>query len=68
MLHESGVPEAQVFDQARITLTWRYQWVVVHNFLLRLVGAELFDDVLSERNRRGGGAVRAVAPPTRRAT
>lgn len=37
-----------VFDQARVLLTWHYQWVVVHDFLPRLVGAELVDEVLTK--------------------
>ena len=43
--------EAEVFDRARITLTWHYQWIVVHDFLPRLVGAELAKEVLTEGNR-----------------
>lgn len=51
LLRESAVPEADVFDQARIALTWHYQWVVVHDFLPRLVGASLVDQVLAEGGR-----------------
>ena len=36
---------------ARTTLTWHYQWVVVHDFLPRLVGTDLVDDVLAEGGR-----------------
>jgi hypothetical protein len=47
-LRASGVPEADVFEQARMTLTWHYQWIVVHDFLPRLVGRPLVDEVLED--------------------
>jgi len=50
LLRDDGVPEADVFDKARIVLTWHYQWAIVHDFLPRLVGASLVDQVLA-----GGG-------------
>lgn len=56
-LRASGVPEAEVFDAARTTLTWHHQWVVVHDFLPRLVGRGLVDQVLAE-----GGQWYAPAP------
>ena len=60
LLREDGVLDTDVFDQARIALTWHYQWVVVHDFLPRLVGADLVEQVLAE-----GG--RWFAPPPRQA-
>lgn len=45
------MPEAEVFDRARITLTWHYQWIVVHDFLPRLVGAPLAEQVLTDGGR-----------------
>jgi hypothetical protein len=51
LLREVGVPEADVFDRARITLTWHYQWIVVHDFLPRLVGESLVEQVLTEGSR-----------------
>jgi hypothetical protein len=47
-LRENGVPEADVFERARITLIWHHQWIVVHDFLPRLVGASLVEQVLAE--------------------
>ncbi len=47
-LRANGVAEQDVFDKARITLTWHYQWIVVHDFLPRLVGRSLVDEVLEE--------------------
>jgi Animal haem peroxidase len=51
LLRETGVAEGEVFDRARITLTWHYQWIVVHDFLPRLVGAALVEGMLTEGNR-----------------
>jgi hypothetical protein len=51
LLRADGVPEAAVFDRARTTLTWHYQWVVVHDFLPRLVGADLVHEVLADGGR-----------------
>jgi hypothetical protein len=51
LLRVNGVPEADVFDHTRVTLTWHYQWIVVHDFLPRLVGNELVAQVLAEGGR-----------------
>ncbi|MFD0591629.1 peroxidase family protein [Catellatospora coxensis] len=51
LLREAGTAEVDVFDKARITLTWHYQWIVVHDFLPRLVGTELVEQVLAEGGR-----------------
>jgi hypothetical protein len=51
LLRVDGVPESEVFEQARTTLTWHYQWVAVHDFLPRLVGADLVDEVLEDGGR-----------------
>jgi Animal haem peroxidase len=48
LLRQSGVPEADVFDQARASLTRHHQWVVIHDFLPRLVGAPLVQQILTE--------------------
>jgi len=47
-LREDGVPGAELFDEARRATTWHYQWIVLHDFLPRLVGAELVDELLEE--------------------
>ena len=56
-LHETGTAGADMFDQARRTLTWHYQWVVIQDFLPRLVGQNLVDYVLM-----GGGRHYAPCP------
>ncbi len=42
-----GVDE--VFAVARRLCRWHYQWVVVHDFLPRVVGQDLVDEILEER-------------------
>ncbi|MFD0783200.1 peroxidase family protein, partial [Micromonospora azadirachtae] len=51
LLRADGVPEAEVFDRARTALTWHYQWIVVHDFLPRLVGGPLVEQVLTDGGR-----------------
>ncbi|WP_436535130.1 peroxidase family protein [Actinoplanes sp. HUAS TT8] len=45
-LRTQGVAESALFDRARTTLTWHYQWIVVHDFLPRLTGRDIVDQVL----------------------
>ena len=55
-LRADGEAEAGLFDAARRALTRHYHWIVVHDFLPRLVGSQLASDVLA----RGG---RFFSPP-----
>jgi hypothetical protein len=48
LLREEGVPEADVFEGARRSATWHYQWVILEEFLPMLVGPELVADLLDE--------------------
>jgi hypothetical protein len=45
------VADAGIFDEARTILTWHYQWIVVRDFLPRLVGAPMVERVLTEGGR-----------------
>ena len=45
-LREDGVEEAEVFEDARRATTWHYQWVILREFLPRLVGAGLVGELL----------------------
>jgi hypothetical protein len=58
-LRAAGQAEAGLFDAARRALTWHYQWIVVHDFLPRLVGSQLVSDVLA-----CGGRFFSPAPGT----
>ena len=50
-LREDGVSDDDVFDEARRATTWHYQWVIVHDFLPRLVGTELIRELLADGPR-----------------
>jgi hypothetical protein len=50
-LRAEGEAEAALFDAARRALTWHYQWIVVHDFLPRLVGSQMVSDVLARGGR-----------------
>jgi hypothetical protein len=39
-LREDGVPEEDLFAAAQRALRWHYQWIVLHDFLPRLLGPE----------------------------
>jgi hypothetical protein len=44
---QPGLKGAALFAEARRVVTWHYQWVVVRDFLPRIVGDELAEEVLS---------------------
>jgi len=50
-LRADGEPEDALFAAGRRALTWHYQWIVVHDFLPRLVGSQLVSDVLARGGR-----------------
>jgi Animal haem peroxidase len=56
----AAVPESAIFDEARRTMSWLYQWVIVNDFLPRLVGPELVGEIETEgpRHYRPGAAAR----------
>ncbi|MBV9424025.1 MAG: hypothetical protein JOZ98_14010 [Solirubrobacterales bacterium] len=45
-LREDGAREEDVFDEARRSLTWHYQWLIVNELLPGLAGRELIDELL----------------------
>ena len=42
----AGTPNDEIFEEAQRITRWHYQWVVVHDFLARMVGKTLVDDIL----------------------
>src|SRR5439155_1509319 len=50
-LRAHGVPDSDLFEDARLALVWHYQWVILHDFLPTLVGNELTATVLQEGPR-----------------
>ncbi|MBA2496737.1 MAG: peroxidase [Acidimicrobiia bacterium] len=47
-------PPDELFEEASRLARWHYQWVVVHDFVRRLVGTELLDTVLVRDSATGG--------------
>ena len=44
---DKGLSGAELFEEARRLVTWHYQWVVVHDFLRRVAGDAIVNDVLT---------------------
>ena len=51
LLRARGVSEDGLFEEARRISRWHYQWVVLHDFLPRLIGDELASTLLAEGPR-----------------
>ena len=47
-------PPDELFEEASRLTRWHYQWVVVHDFVRRLVGGQLLDTVLVRDSVTGG--------------
>jgi hypothetical protein len=50
-LREDGVSDEDVFDEARRATIWHYQWVILHDYLPRLIGTELVRELLEDGPR-----------------
>jgi hypothetical protein len=50
-LRADGVPESELFSDARLALCWHYQWVILQDFLPALVGEDMVASVLREGPR-----------------
>jgi hypothetical protein len=61
-LRAEGVPEGAVHEAARRETTWRYQWIVLHDFLPRLIGPELTAELLAGGRRYFRPAVAPYIP------
>lgn len=55
----AGTADGDLFDEACRVVRWHYQWVVVHDFLRRIVGGDVVDDILA-----GTGDTYAIATGT----
>ncbi len=42
-----GHAAGEIFSEAQRLVRWHYQWLVIHEFLVKTVGGELVDEVLS---------------------
>jgi hypothetical protein len=43
----AGHTLGEIFSEAQREVRWHYQWLVIHEFLVKTVGQELVDDVLN---------------------
>jgi hypothetical protein len=50
-LRADGVSESELFDDARLALSWHYQWVIIRDFLPNLVGEAMTTSVLRDGPR-----------------
>ncbi len=41
-----GYSDGEIFREAQRVVRWHYQWLVIHDFLVKTVGSELVEDVL----------------------
>src|SRR5688572_14145120 len=48
---EEHAIKGSTFGQARRIVTWHYQWIIVHEFLPRIVGLQLVNDILLKGRR-----------------
>ncbi len=62
-----NLPPDEVFKLAQQSVRWHYQWVVVNDYLLRLVGQEVIKDILRSKPyvTPGGGSVELQEPKLR---
>jgi hypothetical protein len=45
-LQASGLQDEKLFSEARKKVTWHYQWIVLNDFLRRIIDSAVLDDVL----------------------
>ncbi len=49
----------QLFEEAQRRVRWHYQWIVIHDFLRRIAGPEVVDNILVDRPYVAGAATNA---------
>jgi Animal haem peroxidase len=50
LVAEGKVPEVGLFEEARRIVCWHYQWIVVHEFLPMVAGAQRVERALARRD------------------
>jgi hypothetical protein len=50
-LKTKGVPAGEIFSQARQTVTWHYQWMVLHDFVERITEKGIVAKILDQGRR-----------------
>jgi hypothetical protein len=54
-----------LFIEAQRVARWHYQWIVVHDFLKRIVGEEVIRDIIVDRKYIAGGGGEITVPQIR---
>jgi hypothetical protein len=50
-LRGQGVPTSQLFERARQTVTWHYQWIILTEFLPLVIGPSVVQDIRTNGRR-----------------
>jgi len=50
-LRKKSPNDPQVFEKAQRMVRWHYQWIILNDFLPKIVGQQVLDDVLDDRPR-----------------
>jgi hypothetical protein len=50
-LRKKNGDDPQIFEKAQRMVRWHYQWLILHDFLPRIVGQAVLNDVLDDRPR-----------------
>lgn len=50
---KGDVPQSELFKETRRIVQWHYQWIVVHDFLKKIVGPEVVHDILRHAPAKG---------------
>jgi hypothetical protein len=56
-LRADGEPESDLFDAARRALMWHYQWIIGHDFLPTMIGADRAERLLAAGVHDGAAAI-----------
>ncbi len=61
-LKADGVPEGKLFEETREAVRWHYQWIVLQDFLPRIVGRRAVNDLLANGRRFYRPKMQAFVP------
>jgi hypothetical protein len=66
-LHNTFIEEGNSFATARRLTQWRFQWIIVHDYLPKIVGQEMVDRLLKSTNQglKYGGTLYKPKNPLR---
>jgi Animal haem peroxidase len=59
LLASEGLSRDEIFEEAQRRVRWHYQWIVAHDFLRRVAGLEVIDNILVDRPYVAGAGTNA---------